>query len=174
MKKIVVAAAMSLIAGGYGSAAYAGVKDGQIEASVFGQFSNPDEGDGNSFFGAGLGISVGPFILKADISGFESEGNLTGGLGLGGDFLLGTAESTLVPFVGASYEMGIGDDTEAADGSGSEPPPDFYNVRGGIKTFLSERVALELQIRRHVAVKKEFDTLDSTDMVLALNVYLGN
>lgn len=89
------------------------------------------------------------------------ESTTSGTLGFGFEYLLGGAEGSLVPFVGVAYTMNL------ADG----PVTDFYAVRGGIKSFLTENAFIDVRYEFQGAVDSTKGG-DQTLMLVGVGFYL--
>ncbi|MDI9245955.1 outer membrane beta-barrel protein [Marinobacter sp. CHS3-4] len=85
------------------------------------------------------------------ISMFESEGFTSGQFTFGADYLF-SPRSELIPYVGGSYALSFGDQDDT----------DFLQLKGGVKTFISETTSVFGEYRRLEAVDSDFDITIST------------
>lgn len=117
-------------------------------------------------------IEVGPFTTESEtlflllsvgqmmtdnfqgilgLSMFGDSDNTSGQLTLGGDYLF-SPRSELIPYVGASYALAFGDQDDT----------DFLQLKGGVKTFISETTSVFAEYRRLEGIDSDFDITIST------------
>jgi hypothetical protein len=168
----------------FSAPAYAQIKAGDTEIGVFGIISSDNEAESST---TTIGGSFGHFMtdsleLKGSMSltGTSDEaGNgqtfmLFGG---GGDLALTGAESKFVPYVGGLLNLTlltITSDTYDLTGAGVT-----IDVHVGGKFFMTERAAIDLQVRQisgTVTVSDgsyEYDQdINRTEFLVGINVYI--
>jgi len=143
----------------------AGVGEGDFEAGLSvsltstetdsaGTTTDSDSGQievsGGMFFSDQLEAKV---ALSASVTTDATFGTLKPGV----DYLF-TGTSSVVPFAGGAYALGMFD-TET----------DYLDVHGGIKYFFRERTSVEARLSYQMATDSGFD--DVTDLFVGLNVY---
>jgi hypothetical protein len=150
-------------------AAQAGVGQGDFEAGVSVSLNStevePDAGPSTKTDSGTINLSGGYFY--SDMIQFKLALLMTvttdftfGSINPGADFLFSQGDSPMVPFVGASYGLAVGDITDT----------DFLDVHGGIKYFFKERASLELKLARFEAIDSDFKA-SHTDLTAGINIY---
>lgn len=171
MNRVWMAAGAALLLAAPG--ARAGVGQGDIEAGVSISLTNQeqelDDGFGGttttkSDFGT---VSLSGGYFYTDMIEFKLALNMTvssdsnfGSINPGADFLFATGNNPMVPFVGASYGLAVGDITDT----------DFLEVHGGIKYFFRERASVEVKLARFEALDSDFQG-SHTDLTAGFNFY---
>ena len=124
-----------MIAGLAGYTSHAQLSEGSFELGGSLQLSSPDEGDETLFVIADTGYFVTDAV-QVKLRGFlgTSGGEDFGSIGPGVTYHFTSSDENLVPFVGASYQVEVGD---AGQG-------DSYELNGGTKAFLSERTSFNV------------------------------
>lgn len=160
MKKINVL--LALAAAAFSGFAQAGIEKGDVEIGISLTVSEPDEGDGNTFIIGSYGyhITQNLQILGAGFIG-ESGGSEFGNIGAGVDYLFGGADSDVVPFVGGSYQLSVGDFDST----------DFIDIHAGLKQFIGERASIDYQIQRLEATDSDFSDFGQTNLTIGINFY---
>lgn len=153
---------LAIVAAGFTGFAHAGIEQGDVEIGISLNVSEPDEGDGTTFIIGSYGYAVTQNlqILGAGFIG-EAGGSEFGNIGAGVDYLFGNADSDVVPFVGASYQLSVGDFDST----------DFLDVHAGLKQFISERASIDYQIQRLEAVDSDFSDFGSINLTIGINFY---
>lgn len=168
MKKAWTAACAALLLAA--PAAQAGVGQGDIEAGVSVSLTSTEtETDGGgpaTKTDYGL-VSLSGGYFYSDMIQFKlalimtvTTDSTSGSINPGVDFLFAQGDAPMVPFVGASYGLAVGDITDT----------DFLDVHGGIKYFFKERASLELKLARYQAIDSDFDA-SHTDLTAGINIY---
>lgn len=153
---------LAIVAAGFAGFAHAGIEQGDVEIGISLTVSEPDEGEGNTFIIGSYGYNVTQNlqILGAGFIG-ESGGTEFGNIGAGVDYLFGNADSNVVPFVGGSYQLSIGDFDET----------DFFDIHAGLKQFIGERASIDYQIQRLEATDSDFSDFGQTNLTIGINFY---
>jgi hypothetical protein len=150
-------------------AAQAGVGQGDIEAGVSISLTSteiePETGPSTKSDSGTVNLSGGYFF--SDMIQFKLGLNMTvttdatfGSINPGADFLFSQGDSPMVPYVGASYGLAVGDLTET----------DFLEFHGGIKYFFRENASFELELSRSEPMDSDVDA-GHTDLSVGVNVY---
>lgn len=167
MKRAWIAACAALLLAA--PAAYAGVSQGDMEAGVSVSLTSTEietEGAPTQKNDSGL-ISVSGGYFYTDMIQFRVALNLnvteaatSGSLNPGADFLFAQEGSDMVPFVGASYGLAMGDLDDT----------DFLEFHGGVKYFFRENASVEAKLARFEPMDSDFD-YGHTDLTVGLNFY---
>ena len=166
------------------SPAYAGVQSGDTEVSIFGLISSDNEADTSTVV---LGGAFGHFFTDnfegkgsftmagtSDASGYGSTALFFGG---GGDFLMGGAKATFVPYVGGLLNLTlitVDSTAGSADGVGAT-----LDLHIGCKFFVTERASLDVQFRQvsgtvtltDAAGNTADQDISNTDLLFGVNAY---
>lgn len=168
----------------FAAPAHAQIKAGDTEVGMFGIISSDNEADTSSVT---IGANVGQFFtdnLEAkgsfSITGFSdaaSNGATIMFFGGGADLALGGAENKFVPYIGGLLNltlMTVTTPTTDASGVGFT-----VDVHGGVKFFMTERAALDLQLRQISGTVTISDgtyevdqDINRTEFLVGINVYI--
>jgi hypothetical protein len=149
-------------------AAQADVGQGDIEAGISVSLNStevePEVGPSTKTDYGLISLSGGYFY--SDMIQFKLALNMivsdttSGSINPGVDFLFSQAGSPMVPFVGASYGLAVGDVTDT----------DFLDLHGGIKYFFKERASVEFKLAHYLALDSNVDG-SHTDLTAGINIY---
>jgi hypothetical protein len=168
MNRVWIAAGAALLLAAPGAQAGVGQGDVEIGASVSltSQETEVDTGFGTTTTKTDSGtVSLSGGYFYTDMVEFKLALNLsvsditTGSINPGVDFLF-AGESDLVPFVGASYGLAVGDFTET----------DFLEFHGGFKYFFRENASFEVKLARSEAMDSDVEA-GRTDLNAGINFY---
>jgi hypothetical protein len=168
----------------FAAPAHAQIKAGDTEIGVFGIISSDNEAESST---TTIGGTFGHFAtdnleIKGSMSltGTSDEaGNGTTFmlLGGGGDLALGGAENKFVPYIGGLLNLTLltlTTDTYNATGAGMT-----LDLHAGCKFFMTERSAIDLQIRQISGTVTVTDgayevdqDINRTEFVVGINVYI--
>ena len=154
---------LAIVAAGFAGVAHAGIEQGDTEIGVSLNISEPEgDIDGTTFVigSYGYAITNNVQLLGAGFI-FETGGELFGNVGFGADYLFGDADSTVVPFVGGSYQLNVGDNDST----------DFIDLHAGLKQFISERASIDYQIQILEATDSEVEDAGMTTLTIGINFY---
>jgi hypothetical protein len=149
-------------------AAQADVGQGDIEAGISVSLNStevePETGPSTKTDYGLISVSGGYFYsdmiqFRLGLSMIVSD-TTSGSINPGVDFLFSQADSPMVPFVGASYGLAVGDITDT----------DFLDVHGGIKYFFKERASIEFKLAHYQALDSNVDG-SHTDLTAGINIY---
>lgn len=164
--------------------AHAQIKAGDTEVGIFGFISSDNEAETSTVT---IGANAGKFFtdnLEAkgsfSITGFsdaDSNGATIMFFGGGADLALGGAENKLVPYIGGLLNLTLlAITTPTTDASGVGLTLD---VHGGIKFFMTERAAVDMQLRQISGTVTVSDgtyeadqDINRTEFVVGINVYI--
>jgi hypothetical protein len=166
------------------SPAYAQIKAGDTEIGVFGIVSSDNEAETSSVT---LGANGGQFLTDmleikgsfsiTGISDANSNGTTIMFIGGGADLALGGAENKVVPYIGGLLNLTmltISTDLYEATGVGAT-----VDVHAGVKFFMTERAAVDLQLRQISGTVTVSDgtyeadqDINRTEFVVGINVYI--
>ena len=150
-------------------AAQAGVGQGDIEAGVSVSLNStevePEAGPSTKTDYGLVSLSGGYFYsdmiqFKLALNMIVTSDATFGSINPGADFLFSQGDSPMVPFVGASYGLAVGDLTET----------DYLEAHGGIKYFFKERASVEFKLARHQAMDSDVEA-SHTDVTAGINIY---
>lgn len=168
----------------FSAPAYAQIKAGDTEFGIFGILGSDNEAETSSLV---MGGSVGHFFTDnlegkgsfTMASTSDEAGNGTALLFFGGgaDLALGGAENKFVPYVGGLMNLTLLTiTTDTLDASGVGVTLDLHV---GMKFFMSERAAVDLQFRQISGTITVTDgtyeadqDINRTEFVVGINVYI--
>ena len=168
----------------FAAPAHAQIKAGDTEIGMFGIMSSDNEADTSSVT---IGANVGRFFTDnlevkgsfaiTGISDADSNGTTIMFFGGGADLALGGAENKFVPYIGGLLNLTLltySDPTTDASGVGFT-----LDVHGGMKFFMTERAALDFQLRQVSGTVTVTDgtyeadvDINRTEFVVGVNVYI--
>jgi hypothetical protein len=168
----------------FAAPAHAQIKAGDTEIGMFGLISSDNEAETSTVT---IGANVGRFFtdnLEAKgsfsitgVSDADSNGTTIMFFGGGADLALGGAENKFVPYVGGLLNLTlltITAPTYDASGVGFT-----LDIHGGVKFFMTERAALDFQLRQISGTVTVSDgtyeadqDINRTEFLVGVNVYI--
>ena len=168
----------------FAAPAYAQIKAGDNEIGVFGILGSDNEAETTSLtIGGNFGhfftdmLEVKGSFTMSSTSDADGYGDALMFFGGGADLAFGGAENKFVPYVGGLLNMTLlTSSTATYDASGVGVTVDIH---GGIKFFMTERAAIDLQLRQiggTITVSDgtyEVDQdINRTEFIVGINVYI--
>ena len=141
--------------------AFAEISEGDAEVAASFSISMPDEGDDTTTFIGSYGVMMSDTVqAEAGLFYAESAGLSFGQLSLGGEFYP-APRAELMPYLGGGYSLSIGDFDDS----------DFFNLRAGVKTFVSESTTVFAEVIRLEAVDSDFSDFGQTQLLVGFSVF---